>query len=81
MTGHGEPRIASPAEGSAPSTPGRWRRLAPVLALFALAPWAAECSWGGFVVTDYPLVLIFLAPLYGGAALLVRAVARRIGGG
>ncbi|MFF3853721.1 hypothetical protein [Micromonospora sp. NPDC002575] len=82
MTGHGEARIAAPAEGGEPPpTPGRWRRLAPVLALFVLAPWAAECSWGGFVVTDYPLVLIFLSPLYGGAALLVREAARRIGGG
>ncbi|WP_353899786.1 hypothetical protein ABUL04_27310 [Micromonospora harpali] len=36
---------------------------------------------GGFVVTDYPLVLIFLSPLYGGAALLVRETARRTGGG
>ncbi|MER7268310.1 hypothetical protein ABT344_08380 [Micromonospora carbonacea] len=44
MTGHRESRIASPAEGCGPPTPGRWRRLAPVLALFALAPWAAECS-------------------------------------
>ncbi|MFG1846602.1 hypothetical protein [Micromonospora carbonacea] len=82
MAGHGEPRITAPAvEGEPPSAPGRWRRLAAVLALFALAPWAAECSWGGFVVTDYPLVLVFLSPLYGGAALLVREVARRIGGG
>ncbi|MFI2665686.1 hypothetical protein [Micromonospora carbonacea] len=42
-----------------------------------LAPWAAECSWGG----HYPLVLIFLSPLYGGAALPVRKVARRSDGG
>ncbi|WP_433346643.1 hypothetical protein [Micromonospora sp. CA-111912] len=57
------------------------RRLAPVLALLALAPWVAECSWGGFAVTDYPLVLAFLGPLYGGAAVLIREIARRTGGG
>jgi hypothetical protein len=53
----------------------------PVVALLVLAPWAAECSWGGFAVGDYPLVILFLGPLYGGAAVLVREVARRTGRG
>jgi hypothetical protein len=58
-----------------------WRRLAPVLALALLAPWTAECSWGGFAATDYPLLVVFLSPLYGCAALLIRETARRLGAG
>src|SRR5690242_9646016 len=51
------------------------------LALFVLAPWAAECSWGGFTALDVPFVVLFLAPMYGGAALLIRETARRRNGG
>lgn len=54
---------------------------APVLALMALAPWAAECSWGGSTLEGFLPVVIVLAPLYGGAAVLIREVARRTGGG
>ncbi|TNH30330.1 hypothetical protein FHG89_07885 [Micromonospora orduensis] len=57
------------------------RRLLPVIALLLLAPWAAECSWGGFAIDDFPLVLIFLGPMYGGAAILIRETARHLGGG
>lgn len=64
-----------------PSAPGRWRRARPVLALLALAPWTAECSWGGFTAGDSLFVVVVLAPLYGGAAVLVRETARRTGGG
>lgn len=60
---------------------GRWRRLAPVCGLLVVAPWAAECSWGGFLAEDLPLVVLFLGPVYGGAAVLIREVARRRGGG
>ncbi|GAA0448072.1 hypothetical protein Aca07nite_73210 [Actinoplanes capillaceus] len=56
-------------------------RWAPVVALLVLAPWAAEASWGGFPVTWYPLLVLFLGPLYGGAAVLIREAARRSGGG
>jgi hypothetical protein len=59
----------------------RWRRLAPVVALLALAPWAAECSWGGFTADGFLFVVVILAPLYGAAAVLIRETARRIGGG
>jgi hypothetical protein len=59
----------------------RWRRLVPVLALLALAPWAAECSWGGFTAVDSLFVVLILAPMYGGAAVLIRETARRTGGG
>ncbi|MBU2664147.1 hypothetical protein KOI35_11650 [Actinoplanes bogorensis] len=52
-----------------------------VLALLALAPWTAECVWGGFPVTAWPFVIIILAGQYGGAAVLIREVARRTGGG
>ncbi|GAA1655250.1 hypothetical protein [Actinoplanes couchii] len=54
-----------------------WR----VLALWLLATWCAECVWGGFTPADYPVVVLFLGPLYGGAAVLIREVARRCGGG
>ncbi|MEV5208289.1 hypothetical protein AB0K35_12535 [Micromonospora sp. NPDC053740] len=57
------------------------RRLLPVIALLLLAPWAAECSWGGFAIDDFLPVLIFLGPMYGGAALLIRETARRLGAG
>lgn len=52
-----------------------------VVGLWVLAAWCAECAWGGFTVADYPLVLLFLGPLYGGAAVLIREVARRRGAG
>ncbi|SCE80409.1 hypothetical protein [Micromonospora mirobrigensis] len=61
--------------------PARWRRVAPAAGLLVLAPWTAECSWGGFAVTDFPLVVIFLAPMYGGAAVLIRETVRRTGAG
>ncbi|MCZ7377247.1 hypothetical protein [Micromonospora sp. WMMC250] len=57
------------------------RRLVPVMALLLLAPWAAECSWGGFAIDDFLPVLIFLGPMYGGAAILIRETARHLGAG
>ncbi|MFG1867445.1 hypothetical protein [Micromonospora arborensis] len=57
------------------------RRLMPVIALLLLAPWAAECSWGGFAIDDFLPVLIFLGPMYGGAAILIRETARHLGTG
>ncbi|MCX4474737.1 hypothetical protein OOK41_31245 [Micromonospora sp. NBC_01655] len=67
----------APAEQALPFR----RRIVPVLALLTLAPWAAECSWGGFAVTEFPLVVAVLGPMYGGAAILIRETARRTGGG
>ncbi|MFF0718855.1 hypothetical protein [Verrucosispora sp. NA02020] len=58
-----------------------WRRLVPVTALLLLAPWVAECSWGGFAGSDMLMVVVVLAPMYGGAAILIREAARRTGGG
>ncbi|MET8278672.1 hypothetical protein [Micromonospora sp. NPDC005174] len=57
------------------------RRLVPVVALLLLAPWAAECSWGGFAIDDFLPVIIALGPMYGGAAILIRETARRLGAG
>jgi hypothetical protein len=51
------------------------------IGLFLLAPWTAECSWGGFTLADFPVVVAILAPLYGGAAVLIREVTRRAGRG
>jgi hypothetical protein len=52
------------------------RRAAPAIGLFFLAPLVAE-----FLLGDLPInllgVLVILAPLYGGGALLVREFARR----
>lgn len=56
-------------------------RLAPVVALMALAPWVAECSWGGSTAAGFVPVVVFLAPMYGGAAVLIREMGRRGGGG
>jgi hypothetical protein len=61
--------------------PARWRRFAPVVALMVLAPWTAECSWGGFTVGGFLFIVIILAPMYGGAAVLIRETTRHIGGG
>ncbi|MDG4803374.1 hypothetical protein [Micromonospora sp. WMMD980] len=55
------------------------RRLAPAVALLLLAPWTAECVWGGFTLPGMPFVVVLLAPMYGGAALLIRETARRLG--
>ncbi|MBQ1042098.1 hypothetical protein KBX35_05770 [Micromonospora sp. C32] len=61
------------------TTEPRRRRLVPAIALLLLAPWTAECSWGGFTLTGMPFVVLVLAPMYGGAALLIRETARRLG--
>lgn len=71
-----------PGDIAGPSVAGvRWTRWGPVLVLVLLAPWSAEMAWGGFPVTLIVPILLFLAPLYGGAALLIRELARRTGRG
>src|SRR5579863_7384143 len=61
------------------STPG-FRRVAPAIGLFLVAPLVAE-----FLLGDLPIkllgVLAILAPMYGGGALLIREVVRRTGRG
>jgi len=56
------------------------RRLAPVFALFFLAPLVAEFFLGDFPVVLLPLI-VPLAAVYGGGALLIRELARRTGRG
>ncbi|MET8319099.1 hypothetical protein [Micromonospora sp. NPDC005189] len=75
-----EPHPATAQPATADRLPLR-RRLLPVIALLLLAPWAAECSWGGFAIDDFLPVLIFLGPMYGGAAILIRETARHLGAG
>jgi hypothetical protein len=55
-------------------------RVAPALALYLLAPLVAEYLLGDFPLTALPF-LIILAPVYGGAALLIREATRRAGRG
>ncbi|MER7586709.1 hypothetical protein ABTW72_04140 [Micromonospora sp. NPDC127501] len=79
-----DPVASDHAAGDRPTTAGRLplhRRLLPVIALLLLAPWAAECSWGGFAIDDFLPVLIFLGPMYGGAAILIRETTRHLGAG
>jgi hypothetical protein len=56
------------------------RRVAPALGLFLLAPFVGEYLLGNVAITQL-IALAFLAPLYGGGALLIREVARRTGRG
>jgi hypothetical protein len=56
------------------------RRVAPAIALFFLSPSVAEFLLGDFGLSAL-FVLVGLAPMYGGAAILIREVARRTGRG
>lgn len=56
------------------------RRRSPVFALFFLAPLVGEFFLGDFPITLLPLLFVF-APMYGGAAVLIREVTRRTGRG
>lgn len=55
-------------------------RLSPAGRLFWLSPWVAEFLLGNIAI-DGIFGLLFIAPLYGGAALLIRETARRRGAG
>lgn len=59
----------------------RRTRWGSVLAVMVIAPWMAEMSWGGIPFADVLVVIAFLGPMYGGAAILIREVARRSGRG
>lgn len=56
------------------------RRIAPAIGLYFLAPLISEFLLGDFPITMLWLIL-FLAPMYGGGALLIREIARRTGRG
>ncbi|MEV4655012.1 hypothetical protein [Micromonospora sp. NPDC049301] len=81
MPAEPHPAAAPDPPATADQPPSRWRKLVPVLALLVLAPWTAECSWGGFVLADFLPVVVFLGPMYGGAAILIREIARHLGAG
>ncbi len=57
-----------------------FKRIAPAVALFFLSPLVAE-----YLLGDFPLsklgFLLFLAPFYGGGAILIREITRRTGRG
>jgi hypothetical protein len=61
------------------SNPG-FRRVAPALGLFFVAPLVAEYLLGDLPIKLLDLLAI-LAPLYGGGALLIRELVRRTGRG
>jgi hypothetical protein len=56
------------------------RRIFPALGLFFAAPLAAEYLPGNFSITMLGM-LVVLAPMYGGGALLIRETVRRAGRG
>ena len=60
-----------------------WNSIAPVLGLFFLAPLTAEYLIGYLSMTfaEMHMGLLLLAPLYGGAAIIIRESARRTGRG
>ena len=58
------------------STRAAKRHLLPALALFLLAPLVGEFLLGNLPITSLGLLLL-LAPLYGGGALLIRETGRR----
>ena len=55
-------------------------QMRPAIALFFLSPLIAEFLLGN-VAIDGIIAIFFLAPMYGGGALLIRELARRSGGG
>jgi drug/metabolite transporter superfamily protein YnfA len=56
------------------------KRLVPALGLFLLAPMTGEFLLGNISIRDVA-ALLFLAPMYGGGALLIRELTRRTGRG
>jgi hypothetical protein len=56
------------------------RRISAVITLFFVAPLVAEYLLGDLPLKLLPVVIV-LAPMYGGAAVLIRDVARRAGRG
>lgn len=54
------------------------RRYLPVVALFLLSPLLAEIIFGGTTFANLQS-LIFIVPIYGGGALLIREIVRRRG--
>jgi len=59
---------------------GFFKRIAPVIALYFLSPLIAEYLLGDFPLSKLSF-LLFLAPFYGGGAVLIREITRRTGRG
>jgi hypothetical protein len=59
---------------------GFFKRIAPVIGLYFLSPLIAEYLLGDFPLTKLSF-LLFLAPFYGGGAVLIREIVRRTGRG
>lgn len=57
------------------------QQVAPAVGLFVLAPLVGELLLGNVPAASLPWSLLFLAPMYGGGALLIREVTRRSGRG
>ena len=66
--------------GNSVPMPGTRRWVAPVIGLFFLSPLVAEFLLGNIAI-DAIWVLLIIAPLYGGGAVLIREVARWNGRG
>ncbi|MEU4401215.1 hypothetical protein [Micromonospora orduensis] len=81
MPNESDPADSITSSRGAGRRPPLRRRLLPVVSLLLLAPWAAECSWGGFALDGFLPVVIALGPMYGGAAILIRETSRRLGAG
>ncbi|QDP94702.1 hypothetical protein FOE78_01135 [Microlunatus elymi] len=62
-----------------------WRRWIPVAGLFLLSPFCAEYLVGyqGVIINPAGLLVavLFVAPIYGAPAMLIREITRRRGGG
>jgi hypothetical protein len=69
-----------PDHNSSSAAPRGFRRVAPALTLFFLSPFVAEFLLGNISVSKIGAML-FLAPLYGGGAVVIREIARRRGRG
>jgi hypothetical protein len=63
-----------------PPTSHQYRSIPAALTLFFLVPLVAEFLLGDFPATWLPLIIV-LAPMYGGGALLIRELTRRAGRG
>lgn len=64
---------------AAPTRLSFFERISPAVVLFFLAPLFGEYLLGNLKFTDL-LFVPFIAPLYGGGAVLIREIARRTGG-
>lgn len=72
--------MTTPVVSATAAAPRGFRRVAPAFALFFISPFIAEFLLGDLSISALGLLLV-MAPLYGGGALVIREVARRLGRG